>query len=199
MLNKHKNPWQIATILLITTSVLLAGATVYFATRSINSAERNDNASINVGQPKTEETVECPEEVAITPPEASETDYLVVKEWGIRFKRPTGITELSYTISDNELTFMGLLSAKYWNSPAQVPDFKFDSAIDREMVVLRNPENNDPLKNCQASCPMAVRSVGGYNYYLLRPQGSNSYTSELQEIQAGIAYYNLAFMINTFE
>ena len=143
---------------------------------------------------KTSASIQCSADVASEQNQNADR-YLIVKEWGVKFK-VEAFSELSYSITENRLDFKGeLRSIPSWELDG---GFSFDSAKDDIRYIIRQPQNNDPLKKCKESCPIIVASINDYNLYLGHSQ-NNSYNSFEEENYAGVAIYLLDLMISNAE
>jgi len=180
--SQTKTRWKIIAIAFIVLSVLLVGSTAYFAIRNANNTGEKSSIEPPADTPKKE----CEVESDIT------ANYLVVEEWGIRFKKPVGFTELSYAINDNRLDFAGIFDSNHG-----VDVFRFNSAADEFAWIIRYPENNDPNTG-HTTAPPPIASKDGYNYRFVKPQQS-SWESVFRENQAIIASFLLQYMAEHIE
>jgi len=188
-LGAGRNGWKLTAIILIAVSVILAGTTTWFVIQSARKQADNDESS------QTDSTPPDGDDPASGPDEPIPSDmYLVVSEWGLKFKIPTGFTELSYEITDNRLNFKGSLTAEHWHNGAiGISDFSINSAIDEFMYIIRHPKDNDPSAECKASCFQFIITSGDYNYYMGGAQ-NRTYKNQIEELQAVIAGYLLTQM-----
>jgi|GEM_PF-5287097 len=191
----QKNKWKPLTIVFIITSVLFAGTTMFFVIQSIHNSKKNNEPTANSEQDTREE---CTNEVVVTP-ETNEGDDLVVSEWGIRFRKPLGFTELSYSISDNRLDFSGHLDGRYMVKAGMptVYGFRFNSATtDNFSYLMRYPENDDPCTGTGPvpGCIPPLVSLGGFNYYFVPPCCGIEYSVTREEHLVFTAAYLLTFM-----
>ena len=191
----QKNNWKSLAIALIVVSVLLAGAVAFFAVRSLNdNSEVAINSEQNTEQQDSEEE-KCADEVAIAP-DVDEADYLVVSEWNIRFRKPVGFTEISFTINDNRLDFSGHLDGRYMVDAGMPTEYglRFISAMDNFSYLIRYPVDNNPCKEYNPTCTSRLVSFGGFDYYFIPPSGNIKYSVTREEHLVFTAAYLLTYM-----
>jgi len=175
--SKTKTKWESIAIIFIVLAILLAGTTVFFAIQS-RKAE-NVAGSAEQESPAKKSTDETEKEYA-----NNDAEYLIVKEWGIRFKKPTGFTGLSYVVTgENSLDFIG--------SIADLEGGTFQMSDDWASGVFRISQYDDYREDCYTYCPPLAFSLNGYNYYFSHPQNIMSHETASYET---VYVYLLNFM-----
>lgn len=88
--------------------------------------------------------------------------YLVVKEWGLRFKTPSGITDVKYVIHDNILAFFAKptgSSVQYIANYEKYADGNFEYATG---VLYRSTSSTKPIVD---DLTVQGKKIGDYYYY----------------------------------
>ena len=196
--------WKVIAIILIIVTVLLAGSMTFFVTRCVNRAKKNDEASINAKQQKTKDTIdvvekECSKEAVVTL-ETDSAEYLIVEEWGIKVRKPSAFSELSYSIDGDLLIFQGILAGQYVFDGTDVvaSDFRLNEANNQLIALIRAPKNKDVMPSSLVHITLHVSSIGKYGYYLGLARNS-TWKSKAQKAQATIAAYLLTYATKSME
>jgi len=185
--SQPKNHWKAIAIILIIVAVALAGTTMFFAVKSVKSAEKSQNA-----------TTENPDaEIPDNAPATNKDDYLVVNEWNIRFKKPIGFTELSYSVNGNRLDFSGYFDGEPVTALHPLSSLQFNSAINDFNYVQRYAKDNDPCEGLTAGCDSLRVNLGDYIYAFITPQQSPF--SQEEEYLGTISTFLLGYMFSQIE
>lgn len=102
------------------------------------------------------------EDTSTTNTTDSNEGYFVVKEWGLRFKVPTGITDVRYKITGETLAFYAKpkgLNAEYVKNYDQVSNLGFPSLATG--VIYRSKESTKD----KTGSAVNGKKIGDYYYY----------------------------------
>jgi prepilin-type N-terminal cleavage/methylation domain-containing protein len=99
-MKQNQKGFSVVEILIVIAVIGLIGAVgwlVYYRQKTKTSDS----------QPATQTSTEQKDAVEAQPTQKTDPNegYLVVKEWGLRFKTPTGLTDVKYTIHDDTVAF----------------------------------------------------------------------------------------------
>lgn len=92
--------------------------------------------------------------------------YLVIKDWGLRFKVPSGLTDVQYRIHDDQIGFFAKPTGKDVEYRSDY-DTRDDDGIFTYAIgfLLRSKESTQPFSNPGFEEGVKGKKVGNYYYY----------------------------------
>lgn len=165
---KPKSPGLLTLVIVSLISALVAGAIVYFIMESKNQQ------IIHKSEQKQEQQgriTDEPNKTSITnnstnnnnQANADNKGYLVVKQWGLRFKIPQGLADVQYVIRGDTIGFWGKPNGYGGNYARDYQEWDNGSFEHAQGLLIRsrNGQNNHGLN----SSPVSGKKIGEYYYY----------------------------------
>lgn len=152
----HQKGFSVVELLVVVVVVGLLGAVGWLVYDRQKSKTDNNTTTQTSQEEKKQET---PKQETVKPdPNAG---YLVVKEWGLRFKTPSGLTDVRYAIHGDMAAFF----AKPTGSSVQYRS-DFDKYEDGHFPYATGLlyRSNDATNN-ERGFPTDGKKVGNYYYY----------------------------------
>ncbi|MDR1033016.1 MAG: hypothetical protein LBL84_03345 [Candidatus Nomurabacteria bacterium] len=170
---KPRNKWKITAIIFIIIALVAACGAVFFLIRSnglngeLSDAKKKNDANTRVISELNDKLAKSEEDSGTTG-EGTNKGYLVVTEWGIKFKIPEGLSDVQYVIADGQLRF--------GESYAESKGCKISDGSGAYGYILRSTSskqaaNLDDTTGTRGSL-LGTQAVGGYYYFYNNPQDS---------------------------
>lgn len=125
--------WKVTAIILIVLSVVLAAATGYLAWKFLDQKTEIENLQSNITQVKNELDNLKESQAADDDSDTADnvSNYLVVKEWGIKFQIPDGLSGVSYHMENGYLYFSSskVMENCFIGAVARYTESQYDVAI----------------------------------------------------------------------
>ncbi len=121
---------------------------------------------------------EVAEQNSVLTTDTQPKNYLVIKEWGVEFEKPSGMSDLEYGafgITDNTMTFI----TPQLMQLDQTTGGKYCVADQAPIGVLSRVENFDSFKDSGHFIPENVK-IGAYYYFFTPPQATCSDNKQVQ-------------------
>ena len=105
-INQPKNVWKPIAIVAISVSVILLGLSIFLLVQNSNQRaqinSQNDKSDVS-DQTEDNTNVDKKPDTDISDNSQTSTDYLVIEEWGVKFKIPEGLQDpiYSYSLDDH--------------------------------------------------------------------------------------------------
>ncbi len=162
---KAKNNSKIFKIIaiIVTLGILFVLLAVLLSSKKTNNetVDTKNNETTQV-QDQNNEANDSKQETKQPEPQADPNDgYFVVKEWGLRFKAPEGLTDIRYVINGETLAFYAKPIGSDIQYAADYNKFDGDSPAHAIGVVYRSSEPTKPKMDGTVD----GKKIGDYYYY----------------------------------
>ncbi|MCL2869888.1 hypothetical protein FWF48_03755 [Candidatus Saccharibacteria bacterium] len=164
---KPRNKWKAVGMIFIILTLLFGGAGGFLGYALMQKKNDLDSANKNLKDVKAQlataktDLANAKKQNSTEESTNNSANYLTVKEWGIKFTIPDGLTGLKYTISNDNLEFNTDKVAAYGGICAT------DGVVG---IIHRSNVSNEqqPGEGNQLN----VAAINGYYFYLASPQAS---------------------------
>jgi prepilin-type N-terminal cleavage/methylation domain-containing protein len=156
-MKRNEKGFSVVEVLVVIIIVGLIAAIGWFVVGKQKDKATNSDATKNTTQ-QTADKDTTQETTKANPNEG----FLVVKEWGLRFKTPTGLADVKYAIHDDTLAFFAKpsdSSVQYVSNYDKFEDSNFTHAIG---VLYRSTSSTKPFSS---DGTRQGEKVGNYYYY----------------------------------
>lgn len=154
-MKKNEKGFSVVEIILVLLVVGLIGVVGFMVYKNHSKKADNSTTTTTTTQPSTTQT----KTTQATDPYAG---YLVVKEWGLRFKIPSGLTDVQYVINGDTAAFFAKptgSSVQYVTNYKKYEDGNFRYATG---VLYRSTSSTKPFVD---DMTREGKKVGDYFYY----------------------------------
>lgn len=137
-----------------------------------------ENQPNNTQSTQTQQTTPPP-----TPTTTQSDDYIVIKEWGVKFKKPAGMSDLKYAVSLNttESGAVYFSTQQLVNLDKQYSTGKTYCDVDQAPIGSLGRSNHLPGPN-DKTFPTNLK-IGNYYYWFAGPQATCSDNKQVQNLE----------------
>ncbi|MCL2165396.1 MAG: hypothetical protein FWH55_13655 [Oscillospiraceae bacterium] len=188
---KIRNHWKIAAIILIVVTPVLAGTTVFFAVKSqnakfnVSTTEKESNESNS-----SSNNTKCPDTEM---PEINENNFLTIEEWGVKFKIPYGLEDVTYEMRiSGGITIVDLYT-RLGDDIGIASNSDYTPFMDNALVSIRRLGTNEAISKYWVKGVI----VGDYRYDFMHPQALYSNGDKVNEVKETVAFTLLWSAVHT--
>ncbi|MCL2869889.1 hypothetical protein FWF48_03760 [Candidatus Saccharibacteria bacterium] len=190
---KPKNKWKIVGIIFIILALLLGGAGGFIAYKFLNQKDELDSKQTALDKAKADLKIAQNKEAEdnTTVAETESANYLTIKEWGIKFKIPDTLKNVTYTITGDSALVVAA------NNPSKLTPFTgYACSGQKSNAAIARSKQDDITVNGNK---MSSVKIGDYYYAVTGRQqsmtcGDTTQNSE-DEFAFNIITANIVFMV----